>query len=362
MASFRRQQHLHAREARDVVARDRVADRVDHEPRAHAGQALVRRLRMDSRHVRRGEALDVLVGVQLELLREVQAFALRLLQARENRERGREIEHVRIEVHLAKRRRARHELAIDPRFVAERQRVGHLDDDHAVEQRLVLLLLEELVELGEIRVGEDRLVEVDQREPRHLDVLLLRQREQQVQELALDLEDLDHLEHAAARGVHGAGPRPGARIAFVADFRDLRKIHGTDEVGDVGRRRVVRRVRADADARGLGQEDPLHREAHEVALVLVVEPGAGIRGQFALDVDAVGLAEARPQARRARGSTAIRAAASPATRTTRRHPCGCTPRAPASAGSRATTCRRTAGRAAAARRRPTSDPAAAALK
>ena len=205
---------------------------------------------------------------------------------------------VRVEVHLAERRRARHELAIDARLVAERQRVRHLDDHHAIEQRLVLLLLQELVELGQVRVREDRLVEVDQREARHLDVLLLRQRQQQIQELALDLEDLDHLEHAAARGIDGARPGPGPRVAFVADVGDLRQIDGAHEVRDVGRRRIVRRIRADADARGLGEEDALDGEAHEVALELVVEPRARVRRQLALNVDAVRRAELRPQARR----------------------------------------------------------------
>ena len=74
-------------------------------------------------------------------------------------------------------------------------------------------------------------------------------REQQVEELALDLEDLDHLEHAAAGGVHRAGPGPGARVALVADLRDLGEIHRADQVGDVRGGRIVRRVGADADAR-----------------------------------------------------------------------------------------------------------------
>ena len=112
---------------------------------------------------------------------------------------------------------------------------------------------------------DDGLVEVDQREARHLDVLLLGQREQQVQELALHLEDLDHLEHAAARGVHRARPRPGARVALVAELRDLGQVDRADQVGDVGGGRVVRRVGADADAAGFGDEDALHRHLHEVA-------------------------------------------------------------------------------------------------
>ena len=198
---------------------------------------------------------------------------------------------------FAERRRTRHELAIDARLVAERQRVRHLDDHHAIEQRLVLLLLEKLVELGEVGMREDRLVQMDERETRHLDVLLLRERQQQIQELALDLENLDHLEHAAARGIDGARPRPSARVALVADGGDLRQIDGAHQVGDVGRRRVVRRVRADADARRFRQEDALDRETHEVALKLVVEPRAGVRGELALNVDAVGGAKARPHAR-----------------------------------------------------------------
>src|SRR5688572_1281526 len=292
-----REQHVHARQALHVVARDRVADRVDDEARAHARQTFVGRLGADARHVGGREALDVLVGVELELLREIQALARRLLEAREDGEHGREIDDVRVEVHLAERRRARHELAIDARFVAERQRVRHLDDHHAIEQRLVLFLLQELVELGQVRVREDRLVEVDQREARDLDVLLLRQRQEQIQELALDLEYLDHLEHAAARGVDGARPRPCARVAFVADVGDLREIHGAHQIRDVGRRRVVRRVRADTYARGLREEDTFHGELHEVAPVFVIEARSRVRRELALNIDAVRLAKLRPHAR-----------------------------------------------------------------
>ncbi len=152
-----------------------------------------------------------LARVEAQLLRQVQALALGLGESREDREHRSELEHVRVEVHVAERRRARDQLLVDARFVAEGERIGHLDDDHAVEQRLVLLLLQELVELGEVGVREDGLVEVDQREARHLDVLLLRHGQQEIEELALDLEDLDHLQHAAARGVDGARTSDQAR-------------------------------------------------------------------------------------------------------------------------------------------------------
>ena len=150
-------------------------------------------------------------------------------------------------------------------------------------------LLQELAELGEVGMRDDRLVDMDQRKARYLDVLLLRQRQQQVEELALDLEDLDHLEHAAARSVHGARPRPRARVALVAELRDLGQVDRAHQIGQVGGRRIVRRIRADADAPGLGDEDPLDRHLHDVAAELLLDARAAVRAELALDVDTVGL-------------------------------------------------------------------------
>ena len=325
-------------------------------------QALVGRLRADARHVGRSETLDVLVGVELELLREIEALALRLLQPRQDREHGGEIDDVRVEVHLAERRRARHELAIDARLVAERERVRHLDDHHAIEQRLVLLLLQELVELGQVRVREDRLVEMNQRETRHLDVLLLSQRQEQVEKLALDLEDLDHLEHAAARGVDGARPGPGPRVALVADVGHLRQIDGAHEVRDVGRRRIVRRIRADADARRLGEEDALDGEAHEVALELVVEPHARVAATARLECRRRTWRGSAAASWPESGSAATRAAASPAARTARRRRYGCIPPSPRFSRITSEDLPPDGGPSSSSSLRPTSEPAAAALK
>jgi len=91
------------------------------------------------------------------------------------------------------------------------------------------------------------------------------------------------------------GPGPGARVAFVADLRDLRKIHRADQVGDVGGGRVVRRVGAHAHAAGFRQEDALDRHLHEVAVVFVREPAHAMRAELAADVDAVGLADLAAQ-------------------------------------------------------------------
>jgi hypothetical protein len=201
------------------------------------------------------------------------------------------VQRVRVEVHLAEGLRRGGELAVDARLLLVGEGVGHLDDDHAVEQRFVLRLLQELAELGEVGVGEDRLVEMDQREARHLDVLLLGEGEQEIQELALHLQDLDHLEKPPARGEHSARPGPGARVALVAELRDLGKVHRADQVGDVGGGRIVRRVGAHADAAGFGDEDALHRHLHEVAAELVLQAARTERAELARDVDAVGRAE-----------------------------------------------------------------------
>jgi hypothetical protein len=154
----------------------------------------------------RGHALHGLTGIQTQFLRNVETFALRFRQTSEYREHRGEVQDVRIEVHISERWRTGYQLLVDAGFVLVRQRIRHLDDDHAVEQGLVLLLLKELVELGQVRVRENGFVEVNEREAGHLDILLLRHRQQEIEELTLHLQDLDHLEHAAARGIHGAGP------------------------------------------------------------------------------------------------------------------------------------------------------------
>src|SRR4051812_5288 len=286
-----RDQHVHRGEAARLRLDDGVGERVDDEARRYAGEALVRALGADLRRLVGRDAFDVLGGVDAHFLDVVLVALLALGEAREHGEHRGDVQGVRVEVHLPERLRGRAELAIDARLFLVVQRVRHLDDDHAVEQRLVLRLLQELAELGEVGVRDDGLVEVDEREERHLDVLLLREREEEIQELALHFEDLDHLEQAAARGIHRARPRPGPRIAFVAEFGDLRKIDRADQVGDVRRRRVVRRVGAHPLASRFGDEDAVHRHAHEVAAVIVLQAACAVRAQLARDLDAVRLAE-----------------------------------------------------------------------
>ena len=62
--------------------------------------------------------------------------------------------------------------------------------------------------------------------------------------------------------------------------------------------RVVRRVGADADPRGLGQEYPLDRHAQEVAFEFALQPVARPGARLAADIDAERLAEVGAQRRR----------------------------------------------------------------
>src|SRR4030095_13831658 len=81
-----REQHFHAGQALLVAARDRVRDRVDDEARADAGQTLFGRFGARALYVVLREAFHALARVQAQLLRQVEAFALRLQQARQDSE------------------------------------------------------------------------------------------------------------------------------------------------------------------------------------------------------------------------------------------------------------------------------------
>ena len=93
-------------------------------------------------------------------------------------EYGSQMQHVRIQMRIAKSGRAVYQLLVDPRLFAVRQRVRHLDDDHAVEQRLILLFLQKSIEFCEIGMFEDGFIKINQWKSRNLDVLFLRHRQQ----------------------------------------------------------------------------------------------------------------------------------------------------------------------------------------
>ena len=265
---------------------DRARQRVDHEPRRHAGQPFVGFFLPDLVGLGARHAFDVFSRIQAHAFRQFRLLVLVFAQPREDGEHGGHAQQVRVEVDFLERLRARSELAVDSRLFRIGKRIRHLDDDHAIEQRLVFRLLQKLAEFRQVGVRDDGLVEVDQGEARDLDIL---------QEFALDLQDFDHFQQPAAGGVYRARPRPGARVSLVAVFRDLRQVDRTDQVGDVRRGRIMRRIGADADAAGLGDKDPLHRQLHEIAGELAGEAAGAEGAEFAADFDVVSFAKCGPQ-------------------------------------------------------------------
>src|SRR5680860_683751 len=126
--------------------------------------------------------------VQTQLFGEVQLLAFRRAQTGEDGEGRRQLERMWIEMHGAERGGVGYQFFVDTRLVRVVERIRHLDDHHAIQQRLVLLFLQKLVKLRQIGVRDDGLVQINQREARDFYVLLLCQGQQQIQEFALDLQ------------------------------------------------------------------------------------------------------------------------------------------------------------------------------
>src|SRR6202051_1502811 len=116
------------------------------------------------------------------------------------------MQHMRIKVRVTERGCSVYQLLVYPCFVSVRERIRNLDDHHAIEERLVLLFLQEPIELREIGMRENGVIKVDERKSCDLDVFLLSHGQQQVEKFALDLQDLDHFQNAAARGVYRTRP------------------------------------------------------------------------------------------------------------------------------------------------------------
>src|SRR6185437_7293086 len=105
-AVLEREQQLHAGQAVCRTTRDRVGNGVDDESRADTGHALIRGLRVQARGLGLRYSLDRLTRVETQFLGHIEAFALRLRQPCQDGEHRSEIEHVRVEVHVAEGRRA----------------------------------------------------------------------------------------------------------------------------------------------------------------------------------------------------------------------------------------------------------------
>jgi len=290
------QQNLHAGQALAVSANEGGGQGVDHEAGTDPRQTLLGLFMAQTLGLAPRDALHILTGIQTQLLAGIHGRTL--LEPRQHRKHGRHLEGVRIEMDTCKRTSPGYELLVDARFFLVGQGVGHLDDHHAIQQCLVLLFLQELLELGQVGMRQHRLIKIDQWETRYLDVLFLRKRQQQIQKLALDLENFDHLQNAAACGVDRPGPRPGPRIPFIPIFGHLGKIHGSHKIRNVGRGGIMRCIGAHTHASCLGKENTLNGQAHGIAIEVMLQPTAAKGTNFSLQSHAILFPKCRPQGMR----------------------------------------------------------------
>ncbi|GBD17394.1 hypothetical protein HRbin26_02314 [bacterium HR26] len=168
-------------------------------------------------------------------------------------------------------------------------------------QRLAPLVTDEGVVLVLVGMADNHLVGVDHREAPGLDVLLLRQCEQDVEEALVHLEHLDELDQAPVGDVQLAVEPVGPRVGLGADLADRREVDATDQLGDILALRIRGREGADADAVLLGESDahdrhilmpPGERLARPAPGMIrtalgLLELEAAPRAELALDVDPV---------------------------------------------------------------------------
>ncbi len=94
-------------------------------------------------------------------------------------------------------------------------------------------------------------------------------------------------------------------------MRDFRQVHGSDEIGDIRGGGVVRSIRADANSRGLLEEDPLYRHAHEITLELTFDIGRVPMETISRDIHPIAVAKLSTETRWNEIQAGSRAAASP---------------------------------------------------
>src|SRR5262245_13254768 len=198
--------------AGDVVTHQGVRQAIDDVTRRYAVHAFADGLFLQLAHVFRFEAFDVLAVIKLHLLDNVHVGFLRLFEPRHDGEHRRDLQRVRREMDVTQRLGLFEQLVVDALFLSDLQVVGHLDHDDAVLKGFRLPVADERVIFVLVGVRHDHFVGVDQGEPAGLDVLLLRKRQQRIEELFVDLQDFDELHHAAVGDVKLSVEPIGARV------------------------------------------------------------------------------------------------------------------------------------------------------
>ena len=191
-----------------------------------------------------------------------------LLDAREDAEAGKNVEHLGRAARLAQFA-ALEQLGVDHRLFRHPEAIGHLDDADAVEEGFVVLVVLELLPFRLVGMGEhDPLV------GKGADVLgagvvpLLRRGEKRMQDLDRRLEHLDEFEQPLRGAVQAAGIAVGVGIVLREVF-ELADVDLADQRRDVLVVFVARLGLGDADLTQLRGHHPDDRETREVAVELV---------------------------------------------------------------------------------------------
>jgi hypothetical protein len=156
------------------------------------------------------------------------------------------------------------------------QAVGHLDDEDAVDEGFVVLVVLEILPFALVGMGHDHAGKRDGPDVFRADVIaLLRRGEQRVEHLDRRLEHLDKFENALVRAVEPARIAVGVGIV-LREHLELADIDLADQRGDVLVVFVARFGLRDRDLAHARRHQPDHLEFRDVAAELV-EPLAAPR-------------------------------------------------------------------------------------
>ncbi|MNQ20935.1 hypothetical protein D3C85_340340 [compost metagenome] len=183
------------------------------------------------------DRLGLGVGV-LEIFAVVDAHlrvdirVLRLLQAAQYRELGEHLQGIRRAMGLGQGA-VGEEFLVDLDFVGDAQAVGHLDDVDTVDERLVVLVVAEVVPFRLVGVGQQDAAVGNRPEALGAVVVaFLGGGQQRVQHLDRRLEHLDEFHQALVGPAQGAGITVGVGVV-LREFLQLADIHLADQGGDV---------------------------------------------------------------------------------------------------------------------------------
>src|SRR5215475_2068078 len=281
-------------DAGDVVAHQGVRQPVDDVARRDAVHAFADGLFLQLANVLRFEAFNILAVVELHLLDDVNVGFLRLFEPGHDGEHGRDLQGVRRQVDVAQRLGLFEQFVINALFLGDLQVVGDFDHDDAVLKGFGLLVADEGVIFVLVGVRHDDFVGVDQSEPSGLDVLLLREGQQRIQKLLVDLQDFDELHHPAVGDVEFTVEAVGARVRLDTNLADRRQVDRAGQFGNVLALRVARGEGTDADAVFFGEDDALDQHVFVPTLVDMFEVISALWAELAFDVEAVVLFDLGP--------------------------------------------------------------------